>query len=393
MKILLVDPPGNSAFPPLGLLKLGRFHKERGDSVSFLKGLSGQAAEETWDRIYVFGLFTFQWRTVINTLRFYLKSVGDPERSLFAGGPMATLMGSELTAAVPCRPVPGVVDSAEKIGLERANVDSLLPDFSLLPGGANYPVLREAWIASATRGCSARCAFCSVREVDPRCVDYVPVREQTENCRLSFGEKDLLVLLDNNAAASPFLEKIAGDILACGFSKSTAQGRSRKYVDFSQGFEPALFSGPGGEKRADLLSALPLRPVRIAWDFRGEEEVYERAVRAFASRGFSVFSTPVLYGFMDRPGDAYVRFRRIVELEAELGVKINIEPMGYIPPRGKRRPSPRERARAWGCTSAEALRFEGLAESLADRRAGDRNWFLTRFGGSEEEFTRLLLRP
>ena len=41
MKILLVDPPGNSAFPPLGLLKLGRFHKERGDSVSFLKGLSG----------------------------------------------------------------------------------------------------------------------------------------------------------------------------------------------------------------------------------------------------------------------------------------------------------------------------------------------------------------
>ena len=393
MKVLLVEPSYKSSFPPLGLLKLGRFHRERGDSVAFTRGISGQVADQEWDRIYVSSLFTFQWRTVLKTLRFYGKYVSQPEKNLFAGGPMASLMGEELTAAVPCRPIPGVLDSAEKISLEGVDVDSLLPDFSLLSDPTVYPVLGEAWIASATRGCSGRCAFCSVREVDPRCVDYVPIRDQAENCRQALGERNLLVLLDNNAAASPFLEKITGDILAEGFSPQTAPGRPPRQVDFSQGLEPALFAGEGGKRRIELLSALPLHPIRIAWDFRGERAIYEGAARAFAAAGFSVFSTPVLYGFMDRPRDAYVRLRKIIELEGELDIEIHIEPMGYIPPRAKRRPSPRERARAWNCSATEALRFEEMAEALNERERGDMDWFSDRFGGSEEEFESLLRRP
>ncbi len=59
-------------------------------------------------------------------------------------------------------------------------------------------------------GLLGKMPFCSVREVDPRCVEYLPLKEQLDNCRQSLGERNGLVLLDNNVAMSPFLEKIAG---------------------------------------------------------------------------------------------------------------------------------------------------------------------------------------
>ena len=387
MNVLLVDPPYRTSYPPVGLLKIGRFHRERGDAVTFVRGLSAPAAEKTWDRIYTASLFTFQWNTVVRTLRFYGGSVADPRRDLFAGGPLASLLGRDLGAAAPCRPVPGIVDSAEKIGLQGGDIDTLLPDYSLLTSPKDYPVLEHAWIASATRGCSGKCAFCSVREVDPRCVEYLPLKEQLDNCRQSLGERNGLVLLDNNVAMSPFLEKIAGDMAAEGFVK----GRGTT-ADFSQGFEPALFAGPEGNRRADILASLPLDPIRIAWDFSGERDIYEQAVTAFAERGFSSFSTPLLYGFSDLPEDMYLRLLRITELEHELGIAIQAEPMGYLAPFLKRRPSPAERARAWGCSEGEVRRFEELLKKFRTREKGDGEGFSALFGKGPEDFRNRLRR-
>jgi len=387
MNVLLVDPPYRTSYPPVGLLKIGRFHRERGDAVSFVRGMSPRAAGKFWDRIYTASLFTFQWNTVVRTLRFYGGSVGDPRRDLFAGGPLATLLGRELGEAVPCRPVPGIVDSAEKIGLDGGDIDSLLPDYSLLPSTKSYPVLEHAWIASATRGCSGKCAFCSVREVDPRCVEYIPLKDQIDNCRRSLGERDAMVLLDNNVAMSPFLDKITGDLADEGF----ARGRG-KTADFSQGFEPALFAGPEGNRRADILAMLPLDPIRIAWDFPGERDIYEQAVTAFAKRGFSSFSTPLLYGFSDRPEDMYQRLLRITELERELEISIQAEPMGYLAPFRKRRPSPGERARTWDCSEGEACRFEELLKKFRTGKKGDVEGFSAVFGKGPEDFRERLRR-
>ena len=387
MNVLLVDPPYRTSYPPVGLLKIGRFHRERGDAVTFVRGMSPRAAENAWDRIYTASLFTFQWHTVVQTLRFYCRSVADPRRDLFAGGPLASLLGRDLVEAVPCRPVAGIVDSAQKIGLEGGDIDTLLPDYSLLNAPKSYPVLKNAWIASATRGCSGKCAFCSVREVDPRCVEYIPLKEQVENCRASLGERNGLVLLDNNVAMSPFLEKIAGDMAAEGFVK----GRGTT-ADFSQGFEPALFAGPAGDRRADILAMLPLDPIRIAWDFPGERNIYEQAVTAFAKRGFSSFSTPLLYGFSDRPEDMYLRLLRIIELELELGIAIQAEPMGYLAPFRKRRPSPGERAQTWGCSEEEVRRFEDLLKKIRTRKEGDLEGFSAIFGKGPGDFREKLRR-
>ena len=389
MDILFVDPYYRTSYPPMGLLKIARFHREMGDRTVFVKGLSRNHVSRKWDRIYVSSLFTFNWRTVVRTLRFYGSSVEDARRDLYAGGPLATLLGKDLAREVPCRPISGVIDTAAKIGMEGGDIDALLPDYSILPENAAYPLLRKAWIASATRGCSAKCAFCSVKEVDPRCVEYLPLGKQIENSRKTLGERDVLVLMDNNAAASPFLDSIVDDIRSAGFS---GDGSSKKTVDFSQGFEPYLFTGPEGETRADLLAGLPIETVRIAWDLRNEEHAYRNAVSVFSEREIGRFSTYLLYGFADTPEDMHYRLLRITEMEKELGISVNAVPMGYIAPHRKRRYSSRERGRLWGRAEEEARGFEVLMREVGSRVPGDMEYFCSSFGRNGDEFLKKIRR-
>ena len=386
MKILLAEPPYRTDYPPLGLLKISRFHKERGDSVDFVKGLSAGHASLRWDRVYVSSLFTCNWTSVVRTLRFYSPAVEKPSRDLFAGGPLASLLGHELERAVSCRAVKGIIDSAARIGLEGGDIDALLPDYNIIADGGPYACLKNAYIASATRGCPARCEFCSVREVDPRCVEYLPVAEQIANASSSLGKRDNIIFLDNNVAQSPFLDAIVEEILSAGFGRGERKG----WVDFSQGFEPALFSGRTGEKRADSLSRLPLSPVRLAWDALHEKEIYSNAVAVFASRGFSRFSTPLLYGFSDSPSDMFFRLEGIVSLERDLGISIQGIPMGYVGPLRKRRPSGRERAAEWGISEQETLEFLKYMKKVPSLERGNLDQFYEIFGSRGEVFQKKL---
>lgn len=107
MNVLLVDPPYRTSYPPVGLLKIGRFHRERGDAVSFVRGMSPRAAGKFWDRIYTASLFTFQWNTVVRTLRFYGGSVGDPPEGPFRRRPPCDSPGQGARGGRPVPPRSG----------------------------------------------------------------------------------------------------------------------------------------------------------------------------------------------------------------------------------------------------------------------------------------------
>lgn len=48
-------------YPPLGLMKISRFHKGRDDEVHFAYGCDGSVLDELWDRVYITTLFTYGW--------------------------------------------------------------------------------------------------------------------------------------------------------------------------------------------------------------------------------------------------------------------------------------------------------------------------------------------
>ncbi|MBN1900621.1 cobalamin-binding domain-containing protein, partial [Candidatus Sumerlaeota bacterium] len=68
LKILLVEPDYPNKFPPLGLLKIGTYHKQRGDIVVFVKGLIKKEQRLCLDRVYISTLFSFYHEKTINTI-------------------------------------------------------------------------------------------------------------------------------------------------------------------------------------------------------------------------------------------------------------------------------------------------------------------------------------
>ena len=60
-RVLLVEPGYHNKYPPLGLMKLASYHRQRGDLVQFVKGEDRAVLLEPWDRVYVTTLFSFEW--------------------------------------------------------------------------------------------------------------------------------------------------------------------------------------------------------------------------------------------------------------------------------------------------------------------------------------------
>src|SRR3990170_5650688 len=216
MKILLIEPAYKNKYPPLGLMKIAAFHKGRGDEVHFVKGLSKEFQKQMWDRIYVTTLFSFYWSETIKTIKYYEFSVKDP-LGLFIGGPMATIMGEEIEKETGFKAVKGLLNEKGKLRLPYdKTIDRIVPDYSILDTiDYQYPA-SNAYFAYMTRGCVRACPFCAVPTLEPKYVDYIPLKRQIEEVNEKYGEKKDLLLMDNNVLASPKFDQIIDEIQAVG---------------------------------------------------------------------------------------------------------------------------------------------------------------------------------
>jgi radical SAM superfamily enzyme YgiQ (UPF0313 family) len=216
--ILLVEPSYKNKYPPLGLMKISSYHKNKGDKVVFVKGLSKEIAENVWDRVYITTLFTFYFDITVKTIRFYKKCV-ENIKHIYAGGILASLMSEELKEETGIENIiTGLLDNSAKIGYtDNVNIDCLTPDYDILedidykyPAGDNY-------FAYTTRGCPNKCSFCSVSRLEPEFKTTNHIYEHIMDINKKYGAKRNLLLLDNNILNSPDLKEIIKDIKKAGF--------------------------------------------------------------------------------------------------------------------------------------------------------------------------------
>ena len=345
MRILLVEPDyrhGSASFiksvtepdakkrddeslwyPPIGLLKLSTFHKRRGDEVKFVIGRDKDAIKEEdlfshellWDRIYITTLFTFDWKNVVETIEFYKKAVGGSTHKIFVGGIMASIMPYDIYAETGIQPITGVLDSSSKIGLpDNVNIDALPPDYSIIDN--RIYAINDTYYAHATRGCTRKCPWCGVNDVEPEYCDYIDVVSLIEEMRTmgeKYGDKSRLKLMDNNILASPHLEKIVNDLIKLGYGRgqqtNTTPPRAR-VIDFNQGLEATYIN----QKNIHLLEQLNIRPMRIAFDRLSYRDTYIKAVTIAKEHGCKEFSNYMLYNEKDTPRDLYERLRINIEI-------------------------------------------------------------------------------
>jgi len=383
-RILLVEPGYRNKYPPLGLMKISSYHKRMSDEVHFVKGCRASFRETHWDRVYISTLFTFFWTETIRTIRYYMKSVTQPE-DVIVGGVMATLLDNDIRNETGATVIRGLLD--EPGVLDKGNliiIDELIPDYQILDSiDFNYNV-KDAYIAYATRGCPNRCTFCAVHQIEPHFRHYTPMQRQVRGIEEVYGAKQDLILLDNNVLASKSFKQIIRDICALGFERGAKLNGRMRRVDFNQGLDARKLS----EKKIALLAETAIRPLRIAFDFISMKDRYVSRIRLAAKNGLLDLSNYVLYNYTDTPADFYERLRINCELNEKLGTKIYSFPMKYIPLTSKNR---RYVGQNWNRKLIRGVQCILLAtRGMVSPRL---EFFEAAFGRSPEEFLEIALMP
>lgn len=404
--ILLVEPAYKSKFPPLGLMKLATYHKRRNDNVVFVKGCNPKVKHEFWDRIYITTLFTYTWKETIKTINYYRDTLFNYSRDkIYVGGILASLMPDEIFNETGIQPVTGLLTDSTKINQDdNVIIDSLPADYDILKQVPFKYSYTDAYLGYTTRGCIRRCDFCAVRRFEPEYVPYIDIKNTVAEVTELYGEKQNLILMDNNVLASKLFDKVIDDIKSIGFYRGATFGktRRRRFVDFNQGLDARLLT----EEKVKKLAEIPLDPVRIAFDSIKSKDAYVKAVRLAHNHGFKNLSNYILFNEKDTPEDFYERLRINVDLNEEFhkdaekgkGVKTAIYsfPMKFTPLDAKSR-SPKEDHRAdligehWNRRYLRGLQV--ILSVMHGPVMPGKTFFLQAFGRDSEELKSILLMP
>lgn len=328
-------------YPPIGLMKLARFHKERGDEVHFAYGCEGKgdlfnaSESKSWDRIYITTLYTYHWNKIVETINYYKELVRGGIDTIFVGGIMASLLRKDLAAKTGVNVIKGVLNSPKRIGLRgNTNIDLLPPDYSVLD--SRIYAINDTYYAYTSRGCINRCSWCGVPIIERTFDPYIDIKSMMKKLRKEYGDKPKLKLMDNNVMASRYLEKTVSDLIDLGYGKNSytdSEPRKARVIDFNQGLDASFFT----EDKMKIIAELNIKPMRIAFDRIEEKEEYVKAIEIAKKHGVKTFSNYMLYNFMDSPKDLYERLMINIELnekwreENKNRVSIYSYPMRYAP--------------------------------------------------------------
>ena len=426
--------------------------------------------EPEYDRVYVATLFTFYWNITIETIEFAKLLVKNPSE-IYVGGVMASLLPKEIYAETGITPITGLLDKPGQ--LDKKNkiiIDDLPLDYSILDEiDYDYPT-RSAYFTFMTKGCTRKCAFCSVPKIEPSYKPFIKTKNKFKKIKTVYGEQQNLLLMDNNVLASPNFKDIIKEIKSMGFvkgaryaepnqldiaiknlasgtndpafikriynlihsllnsikdqekaqylynkldeyellepniikkeniigiydeikvfyEKNRLKNKRNRYVDFNQGVDCRYID----EETMKLISEIPIRPLRIAFDYIGLKKQYENAVRLAAKYGITELSNYILYNFSDKPEHLYERLKTNIHLCSELGIHIYSFPMKYIPLYGEDAKHREYLGPLWNRKYIRTI--QAILNVTKGIVAPGRTFFEKAFGSNLEEFNNLLYMP
>lgn len=165
-----------------------------------------------------------------------------------------------------------------------------------------------------------------------------------------------------------------------------------RYVDFNQGTDARYVTDEFMKK----MSEIPIRPLRIAFDYIGLKKQYVAAVRLAAKYGIKELSNYILYNFQDKPEDLYARLKINADLCKELDVAIFSFPMKYIPLFGEEAKHRMFTGKHWNKKFIRAIQsILNVTKGIVapSHRNEESSFFEEAFGKNLDEFFKILYMP
>jgi len=229
-------------FVPIGLLKLGAYHKAKGHSVKLVRGkVTKKEIGFVPKQILVTTLFTYWSSFVWDSVRYYRSMF--PKARIKLGGIYATLHCNKKEFKKKVK-----LNKAEVFAGVIPEVEEFIPDYSLIPN-IDYHATHMM------RGCIRKCSFCGTWKIEPKLM--YKTSEQIVQELTQVG-KNKIIFYDNNLLANPNIADILDNL-------SSLRINNRPIICESQsGFDGRIL-----EKKkfyAKKLKLARFRNIRIAWD-------------------------------------------------------------------------------------------------------------------------------
>lgn len=328
--ILLVEPDYRSKFPPLGLLKIASYHNSFSDNVTLIRGRNEDMRSLRWHRIYISSLYTWELPRTVKTVQYYASSVTKPE-NLYVGGIGATLKPDFIREKVDCNVIEGPLDKKGLLGPNSHGIAEMIPDYTILDNVEYNYQPKDAYFIKITKGCMRSCEYCAVPILEKEFAYLTNLKKQIKGVNRLYGERQNMVILDNNVLGINDVEKRITEIRELGFERGAKRNKRKRYVDFNQGLDARIISNK--PSLALSLGSICLDPVRLAFDVNTPkmENAYRQAIKLLSDQGFKNFTNYMLFNYNDTPHDLYHRIFVNAELSKTLGVRVTGFPMRYIP--------------------------------------------------------------
>jgi len=171
------------------------------------------------------------------------------------------------------------------------------------------------------------------------------------------------------------------------YEKRRSKLPKNRYVDFNQGVDARLLS----DEKAKLLSEIPIRPLRIAFDSMKYEEVYVGAILRAEKYGIKHFSNYILYNYDDHPIELYQRLKINVDLCEKHKIDVYSFPMKFHPIFGDYHLNRDFIGKHWNRKFIRAVQV--ILNATKGKVGKGNSFFYKAFGHDEEEFHKLMYMP
>lgn len=159
----------------------------------------------------------------------------------------------------------------------------------------------------------------------------------------------------------------------------------QRFVDFNQGVDARLLD----ENNMKILSKIPIKPFRLAYDDINKTNIYRKAFELSYKYGIRYFSNYMLYNYNDTPLDLWERLHNTIELyESKSNIQGFSFPMKYAPINETDR---KFIGKNWNKKYLSTLNV--ILNVTKGVVAKEKDFFYKAFGKNKDEFLNILTMP